>query len=61
MPPILQTLITLTIRILLRLLLLRQMALTIRNYFAHVINIILLILAWILFGVLVKNSDDLAA
>lgn len=43
MPPILQTLITLTIRILLCLLLLSEMSLAVRDYAAHVGNVFFVI------------------
>lgn len=58
MSPILQTLITLTLRILLRLLLLRQMPLTIRHHLAHVIDILLLVLFRIFLGVFLQDGDD---
>lgn len=61
MPPILQTLITLTIRILLRLLLLRKMSLAVRNDLAHVINVVLLILVGVLLGILLQDGNNLAA
>ena len=49
MPPIFQALITLTLRIMLRLLLLRDMTLAVRNDATHVVNI--------LFFVMVSASD----
>jgi hypothetical protein len=61
MSPILQALVTLTIRILLRLLLLRQMPLAVRHDLPHMINIVLIVLAWILLGILLQNRNDLAA
>lgn len=61
MSPVLQTLIALTTRIMLSLLLLRKMPFAVRNDFAHVINIVLLVLAGILFGILLQNGDDSAA
>jgi hypothetical protein len=60
MAPILQALITFTVRILLRLLFLRQMALAIRHNLPHMINLVLVILAWVFLGILLQNSDDLA-
>jgi hypothetical protein len=61
MSPILQALVTLTIRILFRLLLLRQMALAICHNLPHMNNIILIVLARIFLGVLLQNGNDLAA
>lgn len=60
MSPILQTLITLTTRILLRLLLLRKMPLAVRHNLSHVIYVILVVLAGVLFRVLLQDGDDLA-
>jgi hypothetical protein len=59
--PILQTLVTLAIRILLRLFLLRKMPLTIRHHLPHVIDVILLVLARIFLRILLQDGDDLAA
>ncbi len=61
MTPILQTLITLTIRIPLRLLLLRKMPLTIRHYLAHMIDIFLLVFTSVFLWILLQDGDDLAA
>jgi hypothetical protein len=61
MPPVFQTLITLAVRVLLSLLFLRKMSLAVRNNLAHVVNVILLVLARILLGVLLQNCDDLAS
>jgi hypothetical protein len=59
--PVLQTLIALAIRILLRLLLLRKMPLTIRHYLTHMINIFLLVFTSVFRWVLLQDGDDLAA
>jgi hypothetical protein len=60
MSPILQALITLTVRILLRLLFLRQVPLTIRHNLPHVVNVILVVLARVFLGILFQDSNDLA-
>jgi hypothetical protein len=60
MAPVLQTLVTFTVSILLRLLLLRKMPLAVCNHLAHVVNVVLLVLAGIFFRILLENLDDLA-
>jgi hypothetical protein len=59
--PILQTLVTLAIRILLRLFLLRKMPLTIRHHLPHVVDIVLLVFVRIFLRILLQDGDDLAA
>lgn len=61
MPPILQGPITLTPRITLRLLLLRQMPLTIRHHLPHMLNIMLRIPLWVPIRIMRKDIDDTAA
>jgi hypothetical protein len=61
MTPVLQTLVTLTIRILLRLILLSQMSLTVSHNLLHMIDIILSVLARIFLGVLLQNCNNIAA
>jgi hypothetical protein len=61
MSPILQTLITLTIRILLRLLLLRQMPLAIRSHAAHMRDVIFVVSRGVFLRVLLQDLDDFAA
>lgn len=61
MPPILQTPITLTLRILLRLVLLRKMPLTIRNHAPHVIDVFLLVFLRIFLRILLQDGNDFAA
>jgi hypothetical protein len=61
MPPILQTPITPTLRILLRLLLLRQMTFTVCHYAAHVGDIVLVVFRRVLGRVLLQDRDDSAA
>jgi hypothetical protein len=61
MSPVLQTLITLTIRVLLRLLFLRKMPFTVCYDLPHVIDIVLLILVRILLGILLQDGNYLAA
>lgn len=60
MSPILQAFIALTVRILLRLLLLRKMSLTIRNHLSHMIDIVLLILALVFLRILLEYCNNLA-
>lgn len=59
-PPVLQALVTLAVRVLLRLLFLRQVPLAVRNHLAHVIDVVLVVLGGILLGVLFQDGDDLA-
>ena len=59
MPPVLQALRTLTIRILFGLALLRKMSLAIRHYFPHMRYIILVILFRVLVGILLQNLYNL--
>lgn len=61
MPPILQRLITLTIRILLRRFLLRQMPFTVRHYLAHMIDVFVRVPRWVLGRVVFEDGDDFAA
>lgn len=61
MPPILQRLITLTIRILLRRLLLRQMPFTIRHYLAHMIDVFVRVPRGVFGRVVFEDGDDFAA
>ena len=58
--PILQRPRTPTLRILLRLPLLRQMPLAISNSLAHVIDVLLVVLVRIAFGILLQDCNDLA-
>lgn len=60
MSPVLQTLVTLTVRILLGLLFLCEVALAVRNDLSHMIDVILLVLAWVLLGVLLQDCNDFA-
>ena len=58
--PILQTPRRLAVRILLRLLLLGEVPLAIRDYATHVRDIVLIVLFRVLLGVLVQDLNDLA-
>jgi len=59
--PVLQRLITFAVRVLFRLLLLRQMPLIVRDDLAHVSNVLLLIFLRILRGILLQDLNYLAA
>lgn len=59
--PILQTPRALALRIFLRLLLLRQVPLAVRHDAAHVVDVVLVVLVGVLFGVLFEDGDDFAA
>lgn len=61
MAPILQTPRTLAIRIPLRLLLLRQVTFAVRHHFAHVVDVVLVVLLRVTFGVFLKDGYDFAA
>lgn len=61
MSPILQTLITFAIGVLLCLLFLSKMPLAIRHDLPHMIDVVLLILAGVLLGILLENRNNLAA
>ena len=61
MPPIFQTPVALAICILLRFLLLRQMAFTVCNYAAHVRKVIFIVVGGVLLRVLLQDLDYLAA
>ena len=61
MTPIFERLVALAVGVLLSLLLLRQMALAIRCHSSHMRNVVAVVLARILFGVLLEDLDDLAA
>lgn len=60
MPPVLQALRTLTVRILFGLALLRKMSLTIRDYFPHMRYISVVILLRILVWIFLQDIYDLA-
>lgn len=61
MPPILQALRTLALRVLLRLVLLRQMPFTVRHDLAHVVDVVLVVFFRVLLRVLFEDGDDFAA
>jgi hypothetical protein len=61
MPPILQTLVALAVRILLRFLFLREVSLAVCHHLPHMIDIVLLIAVRILLWVLLQDSNDLAS
>jgi hypothetical protein len=61
MPPILQALVTPALRVLLRLLLLREVSLTITHHFAHVLQILVIVLLGVPLRVLLQDLDYLAA
>lgn len=61
MPPILQTSITFTIRILLRLLLLRQMPFTVCSDSTHVRDVAFVVFRRVFLRVLLQDLDYLAA
>ena len=61
MTPVLQTLVALAIRVLLRLLLLRQMPLAVRNDLAHVGQVFFIVLLRVFLWILLQDLDDLAA
>lgn len=60
MSPVLQALITLATRVLLRFLFLREVSLAIGGNLPHVVDVVLIVLAGIFLGVLLQNSDDFA-
>ena len=61
MPPILQRPITLTPCITLRLLLLRQMPLTIRDHLPHMLNVMLRVSLWVPVRIMREDIDNAAA
>ena len=61
MPPILQGLVALAIRVLFGLVLLRQMSLAVSDDLTHVGNVVLLVIVRVFRGVLVQYLNDLAA
>jgi hypothetical protein len=61
MPPILQALVTPALRILLRLLLLREVSLTITHHLAHVLQVLIIVLLGVPLRVLLQDLDYLAA
>lgn len=61
MAPVLQTLIALAVRVLLRLLLLCQMSFAVGSYAAYVRDVILVVFGRILSRVLAEDLDDFAA
>lgn len=61
MPPVLQRLVALAVRVPFGLLLLRQMSLAVSDDLTHVGNVLLLISLRVLGGIFVQYLDDLAA
>lgn len=61
MPPILQALVTLTLRVSLRLLLLRQMSLAVCRDTAHVGDVVSVVARGVFLGVLAQDFDHLPA
>lgn len=61
MSPVLQTLIALTICVLLCLFFLRKMSFAVGDHLPHVVDVVLVVFAWILLGILFKNGDNLAS
>lgn len=61
MAPIFERLVALTIGVLLSFFLLGEVALAICSDSSHVRDVVLVVLARILFGILLKNLNDLAA
>lgn len=61
MPPVLQRLIAVTVRVLFRLFFLREMALVIGSHASHVLKILIIVFGRIFLGILLQDLDYLAA
>ena len=60
MAPVFQALIALAVGILLCLFLLGQVSLAVRGHSPHMINVILIVVAWVFLRILLQDLDDLA-